>query len=347
LYSGAQPTITNAGTFRKSAGTGITTTTAVFNNTGTVEVQKGTLSLEGGGTSSGTFDIDSDATLQFNGGTHVWNGAIASSGGGVLKIASGTVQADGAATLGSAVSISGGTLTGGGLVTFNGPASWSGGTISGTGVKRVAGGNTLTVDLSSNYYRWLDGTTLENQGTILYTGTYGYLFGVNGAILDNRAQGLIDLRNDHSFLSSGSTITNAGTFRKSASTGTTVITAVFNNTGTVDVRSGTLSLEGGGTSSGIFNISEGSNLQIGNSTVYTAGDILGAGDLLIGSSATLTADYINVGTLTIGTGSTVIIAPLSGGPLAGAGSFTAVPEPATWATLVLAAMGLGVYRRKS
>ena len=122
---------------------------------------------------------------------------------------------------------------------------------------------------------------------------------------------------------------------------------MFNNTGTVQVQKGTLSLEGGGTGSGISNISEGANLQIGNSTVYTAGDILGAGALLIGSSAKLTADSINVGTLTIRAGSTITIAPIPGGPLADAESMRAVPEPATWAMLVLAAMGLGVYRRRS
>ena len=51
----------------------------------------------------------------------------------------------------------------------------------------------------------------------------------------------------------GSTLfDNFGTFLKSGNTGTTMLDGgvVFNNTGTVNVESGTLDIEGGGTSSG-------------------------------------------------------------------------------------------------
>ncbi|MFG6488662.1 beta strand repeat-containing protein [Roseateles sp. BYS78W] len=61
----------NAGVFRKSAGTGVATITAAFNNRGSVEVQSGTLRLLGGGTHSGSFA--QAASLDF-GGVHVFTG---------------------------------------------------------------------------------------------------------------------------------------------------------------------------------------------------------------------------------------------------------------------------------
>src|SRR6266536_3931762 len=50
--NGGTNLFSNAGTFRKSAGTGLSTVGIPFNNTGTVEVQTGTLEFSNGGTSS-------------------------------------------------------------------------------------------------------------------------------------------------------------------------------------------------------------------------------------------------------------------------------------------------------
>ncbi|MGA2061378.1 MAG: PEP-CTERM sorting domain-containing protein, partial [Thermoguttaceae bacterium] len=61
----------------------------------------------------------------------------------------------------------------------------------------------------------------------------------------------------------------------------------------------------------------------------------------------LTATSVVQNTLTIGAGATLTIAPIPGGPLAGLGSISPVPEPSTWALLMLAAMGLGIYWRRS
>ena len=360
--SGTRPTINNAGTLRKSAGAGTSITPAVFNNTGTVEVQTGTLSLEGGGISSGLFDVTSGATLQFNGNTHVWQSGVTCNAAGLLKIASGTVQIDAAVTLDGGVNVvngtligndamllngastfSGGTLTGSGAVTFNAPATWSGGTMSGAGVKRVATGKTLTLNTGGTTHLYLDGTTLRNQGTILYTGTAYNFYGNNGAILENQASGLVDLQNDRMLLSLSSgtrpTINNAGIFRKSAGTGTSNTPALFNNTGTVDVQTGTLSLEGGGAGNGVFNVAGSAILRIGNSTIYAAGDILGGGDLTIGSYAKLTVDSIAVQTLTIGAGAGVTIRESAGG----ATDASAVPEPSTLALLIAGVLGMLAY----
>ena len=68
---------------------------AAFNNTGTVEVAGGTLNLQNGGSSTGTLQSDSAATLQFSGGTfNVTGGSLTDNGtllvsGGTLNIGSG------------------------------------------------------------------------------------------------------------------------------------------------------------------------------------------------------------------------------------------------------------------
>jgi autotransporter-associated beta strand protein len=79
-------------------------------------------------------------------------------------------------------------------------------------------------------------------------------------------------------------------------------------------------------------------------------NVTGTATLSVGdgiSATNLTVDSMNIGTLTLGIGSRVTIAPLPGGPTAGTNSLTSVPEPSTWAMLMLAAMGLGIYWRRS
>jgi hypothetical protein len=81
LFNG---TIQNAGTLRKTGGTGTTTLNAAnvnpagsLNNSGIVSVSTGTLRLVGGGTHSGTFTSTGTGNLVFAGGIHTLQGTTA------------------------------------------------------------------------------------------------------------------------------------------------------------------------------------------------------------------------------------------------------------------------------
>src|SRR5207245_4630884 len=75
------------------------------------------------------------------------------------------------------------------------------------------------------------------------------------------------------------TINNTGTFQKSGGTGNSAIGPAFNNNGTLNVQSGTMSLYSGGDSHGSFNAAGGATLNFAsgtmtleaNSTVTAAG----------------------------------------------------------------------------
>ncbi|MFY7799946.1 MAG: hypothetical protein ACOVQ3_13375, partial [Dolichospermum sp.] len=232
--SGNQSIFNNAGTFTKSNGTTFADFAGfVFNNTGTVQVKAGTLSLGGGGTNTGSFSIDAGGTLRiiadynFNTGNSV-------TGAGNFNIESGTTTVNVDSTWSAPVNLTGGNLTGTGALTISNKLNWSGGTLSGTGKKTVTGILNLSGDQT------LDGTTLETSGATIWTGSS--LYAGNGAIWNNTSTGTIDLQNDADFQwfwwnQTQTTFNNAGTFTKSNGTTTddSYISGLFNNTGTVQI----------------------------------------------------------------------------------------------------------------
>lgn len=244
----------NEGTFRKSAGTGLTEFRVGFHGTGgTVDVQTGTVILRSGGSLANGVNLVTAAgtTFEINGSTTTLDGPLALSGAGTHRLAGGTLVASG-------------TLAG------PTPLQWAEGVLRGTLENRA------TIHLAGTRSRRLEGT-LRNFGTIVHAG--GNL-DVNRATLHIEAGGLYDFQSDDDITVSGvSTLTNAGTLRKSGGTGISTLNngANLDNRGTVEALSGTLQLAGG-TSSGTFRAGPGAALEFRAGTHVLQAPVALAGD---------------------------------------------------------------------
>lgn len=319
-------TINNAGMLIKQGSAALNLAVAV-NNSGTVDVQTGMLSLGGGGTHTNDFMVAAGAGLAFS-GTHSFSAPSDISGGGNLTI-SGIFTDDGTVNITGSVAItsgpvafngttnfntgtfSNGTLTGSGAVTFNGTLNWTDTTTS------TMSGSGTTIISSTGVLNMTDGPVrhvariIQNDGLTTWTvvgpvwtagqiRSQGGRFDNNGTFITNSSFGL-------SWVSDSGTnaFNNAGTFTKTG-TGTMSFARrvpsstpmAFNNSGTVDVQTGTLSLGTDGTHTNDFMVSGGALLEFSDSHSFSAAsDITGAGNLrFTGTSTTSTHDgTVNIG----------------------------------------------------
>jgi hypothetical protein len=326
----------------------------VFNNTGTVDVQSGTLSLTAGGIGGGTFIVENGATL--SAGTYTLQNATVNDAGSFqvgtfnnltvtgpstvenLTINGGTVTADANLTIQN-LTLSNGTLTGPADVTVTGTFNWTGGTIS--DADTILDG---TSTLAGGFFASLAGR-VDNFGTASVASGSSVSFGNNGVW--NNEPGSFFLLPDSASLSgssSTSAFNNAGTFEKTAPIGTASVGVALNNTGLVDVQSGTLSLTSGGTLSGNFTIESGAVLNPNNATLQNA-TITGAGSVQVGTFNTLTvAGSSFVQNLTANGGTLMVNAPLEvqnltvNGTLTGPGNVT-VDNNFAWTNGTLSGTG--------
>jgi hypothetical protein len=360
-FFNAPGSFNNAGTFTKSEGSGTTSVTIAFNNSGTAEVQIGTLQLNSTGTSSGTFTVDGGATLAFNpSGNHILTATSTVNGAGNIQFSGGTVYVLGSFTPGGAMKVNngtvnfassvdlaaltftGGTITGFADVTVEGALTWTGGTMSGPGTTVSKG--TMAVSNTSFFGGpTLDDRTLTNAGTATWKGT-GTIGVNNGAVINNLA-GATFLAQDNGALSTsgGGAFNNAGDFRKSASSGTTTFNIPFNNTGTVEAQTGTLILAGGGESTGSMSVSPSATLQFSGSTyaLRSASSVDGAGTVVfsadffgnavtnVAGSYSVTKTVVNAGTVNFINDLSLDQLTLNGGTLTGPGNLT-VSNALTW-----------------
>lgn len=247
---------THSGSFAVPAGSGLifsggthgANATSSITGAGQLTVSGGTVHL------AGLVNVSGSNT--FSGGTANLTGNYICTNNTVTVPGPGTVNFSGTGTVAPAVLIFGGsfnpTLTGSSTVTVLGNCVWLTGAMAGSGRTIIAPGATL--DLANPFAGVfaLSERTLENAGTILFTGA-GLMQLASGAVITNRAGALIEVRSTGGFGISPSSgqIDNAGVFRKTMATGTfTVGSGVsFNNQGTVDIRSGILAANSGFNSS--------------------------------------------------------------------------------------------------
>ncbi len=201
------------------------------------------------------------------------------------------------------------------------------GTVLSVPMVNIDSGGLVNVVATGGEAVTLSGCVMNNSGTFLWTGGGNIEFDADST-LNNLAGGLFNVASNGLFLSSSGAaniFNNAGTFRKTGGSGTTIFQSggqpYFNNTGLVDVQTGILAL-GGGTNSGQVNVAAGAQFRFfwDNYALNPGSSFTGAGTIHLGGSTP---------TLFVNTGVTVGNFLMDGGTLDG-GSDLAVSNSFPW-----------------
>jgi len=233
-------------------------------------------------------------------------------------------------------------------VTVTGTMNWTGGGVS--GVLDIPAAAVLDIKTTANTSFFLNGGgILDNSGTVnqSFTGTPGNYSGFQisgGGVINNLAGGVWNLLTDiwMQNLDTTSSFNNVGTVNKSGGANTTLWSIAFNNTGRLNVDSGTVTLNGtyangvlsgniavgsagvlnynqqgqlsNGTASGtgLFNIfaSGGSTSVTGTYKLTVPAQVL-SGTLSVISDATLDASYLTLSSATLSVAGSTSIGNLS------------------------------------
>lgn len=308
-------TVNSGGTFTKSGGSGATiigtgtggangdnVAEVTFNNHGTTNVNSGTLSLVGGGNSTGAFNVADGKTLSFGGiiagggNIHVHdlsgsasvnaaNATVMMTGGytnlgatttynaGATQVTGGEAYFNNAATTGT-LNLSSGAVAGSGSITASGMTTFTGGTMKGTGTTLANGGatlstGTLNVNSGRNFNIGGAGVSTWNSGTLAIT-SGGTVRVLNGATLDMGFDGTMD---SNFFASTGHfTIDAGGTFTKSA------------GAGIATVGTGSGGANGDNVAEVTFNNNGTANINSGTLSIIGGGTSTGAFNIAAGAT---------------------------------------------------------------
>jgi uncharacterized repeat protein (TIGR03803 family) len=306
-------TFTNSGSISKSAGSGTSTFSpgSPFNNNGTgakVEADSGTLLLLIVGSSTGTFNANSDAILEFadvvtlNAGTTFGgSGTIDISAGGVWDVeAPVTVNTSNLAFDGGQATIIRGTSN----LTINPSTTvtWNSG-ILGADAGQLTLPAGVTMNIVTSGYHGL-AMNLDLSGTVNMSADLW----LSIPTITIKPGAHFNILTDNGIHGSGATINNGGTFAKTGGTGTSTLDyggtfiVLAKNAKPVAVNSGTLSFEvsGGGTLGGTWTVGQDATVDfsLGNYTLPAGSKFVGDGGstILTGANWALTGKGVSVST---------------------------------------------------
>ena len=333
---------TASGQFNKSAGAGTTSWAGTFTNNGTMTVSAGTLNftegfgnnnvanvgsgatllLSGSGTSGGTFATGlGSGVVEYSAGTHTYFASF--TGNGKLRVSGGVFNQAGGGTV-TNFELTGGTTDNAGVMTISSSFLWSGGNLSAPLILGASCATTITGTAARSI-----SNNVTNNGTVTQDAT-GTITLDSSSFTNNNA---FVLQSDGAWIRFNFPLfTNAGTFSKTAGSGTATWDVAFTNSGTmnlgsgsmtftesfsnsnlVNINTGVLNLASGGSSSGTFATGAGIGIleySAGNSTF--SGSFTGAGKLAVsGGQLDITGGTANASNF-----------QLSGGTIDGTGSFT-------------------------
>lgn len=244
-----------------------------------------------GGSSAGSLVASAPAAIKLGNNQFSMNGGSALLGSGLFFVAGGMLTFNVSENAPANFQVDGGAVDGPGVLTISNTFTWSGGSLDGSSSTVVPAGTTLSI-MSANFKYLTGGHTLDIAGSANWTDS-GELDGSPGSIINNR--GTFNVENDAVSGSGGAgagvIFNNSGVFTKSGTTGTTAFQGnQFNNLGTVNVQSGTLSFDTNYTqTAGTTTVSAGATLASGGSVNIQGGALNGLG--------TVDADVSNAGTV--------------------------------------------------
>jgi hypothetical protein len=282
-YNG-QLSFTNAGTVQSTV-SGETQIQVPFTNTGTVNVQSGTLYFTGMLNNAGPINVSAGAQLDFEGTITLSSGAAFNGAGGVDISGTVTGPING---IGLTSSDLYGDCTINGSLTLTG-SIWSNVTVAAGATLTLAGAGDYN-PFSSNYEAHALGATLTNYGTVVWQAgnILGTLNANNSPAIVNQAGGVFEVQSTGQMSSYNGqlTFTNAGTLQGTAN-GETQIFCAFTNTGIINVQTGTLYVSGTLNSAGPINVSAGAQLDFEGTIILSSGATFnGAGGVDISGTVT-------------------------------------------------------------
>lgn len=261
------------GSFNLSGGNFINTTNVLFNGAGYNAITGGSLTLL----------ADTIPNLQLLGGTLSLSPAF--QGGSISNFSLNGPSLAGSNYVSGVFNLNGNSAVNGFLTLApNSTLNWTNGGFAGG----LFIGTNANVNMGGSATKYIS-STATNAGTVIWAGTGGFQF-YNNAGFVNLPGAIFDIQSDQNMANyyGGEYFNNAGLLRKRITTGTTTINPILNNTGTVDIQTGTLTYNNSGSVSGTFLVASGAILNLNGGGNLTGTFTAAAGAMLNLTSGTFT-----------------------------------------------------------